>query len=126
MNRFLMIEEELKTYHKGKVAGAQSYFSRAHKTVSTKTWGDYFKDCMDGLGLPVPTSLFTSATAVLATIKAIHDAIAVYGTGVTVAELVGAGLLADALRVAGALAASFYAGALAGCVATATAEYALN
>ena len=84
-----------------------------------------FSDCMGNLGLPVPTSLFSTAAAAIATIKAIQAAVAAYGTEVTIAELIGAGVLSDALVVAGALTASFYVGACIGCVIAAGIDWAL-
>jgi hypothetical protein len=87
-------------------------------------FGKSFSDCMGDLGLPVPTSLFGTATAAIATIKAIQAAVAAYGTDVTIAELIGAGFLSDALAVAGALTASAYVGACIGCVITAGIDWA--
>lgn len=84
--------------------------------MSEEGFSSSFSDCMGNLGLPVPTSLFSSAAAAIATIKAIQAAVAAYGTEVTIAELIGAGVLSDALAVAGALTASFYVGACVGCV----------
>ena len=75
--------------------------------------------CMSDMGLPAPESLFGTFTTAVATIAAIYKGIETYGTAVTIAELIGAGVLADALIVAGALSASFYAGACVGCLATA-------
>ncbi len=83
-----------------------------------------FSDCMGNLGLPVPTSLFSTAATAIATIKAIQAAVAAYGTEVTIAELIGAGVLADGLAVAGALTASFYVGACIGCVIAAGIDWA--
>jgi hypothetical protein len=79
---------------------------------------------MGNLGLPVPTSLFSTAAAAIATIKAIEAAVATYGTEITIAELIGAGVLSDALAVAGALTASFYVGACIGCVIAAGIDWA--
>ncbi|MBI4790238.1 MAG: hypothetical protein HY782_24655 [Chloroflexi bacterium] len=75
--------------------------------------------CMSDMGLPAPESLFGTFTTAVATIAAIYKGVETYGTAVTIAELIGAGVLADALIVAGALSASFYAGACVGCLATA-------
>jgi hypothetical protein len=87
----------------------------------SKSWSDYFKDSMDSLGLPVPTSLYGDAVAALAAVKAIQGAIAI-GGDVTIGELIGAGLLAEELAVAGAVLASFYVGALIGAAIYATAS----
>ena len=85
-----------------------------------KTWFEYFKEAMDGVGMPVPTSLFADATTALNTIKSIQSAIAV-GGDVTIAELIGAGTLPEVLTVAGGVLASFYVGACIGAVISASA-----
>ncbi len=87
----------------------------------SKGWSDYFKDSMDSLGLPVPSSLYADATTAFATIKAIQGAIAV-GGDVTIAELIGAGTLSEGLAVAGGVLASFYVGALIGATIYASAS----
>jgi hypothetical protein len=74
---------------------------------------------MSSLGLPVPQSLFADATTAVATIKSIQGAIAI-GGDVTIAELIGAGTLSEALAVAAGVTASFYVGALIGAAAYAT------
>lgn len=85
-------------------------------------FGAEFTSCMETLGLPVPPSLFTSVTTVTAMITAINAAVAKFGASVTVAELIGAGLLSEKLLVVGSLTASFYVGALTGCLARATGQ----
>jgi hypothetical protein len=90
--------------------------------TSTKSFGDHFADCMGTMGVPAPTSLFTSATAVTATIAAIEKAVTTFGTEVTIGELIGAGLLSEVLLAAGAVTASAYAGICAGCLMTASLE----
>lgn len=78
-----------------------------------------FQRCMGAQGLPVPQSLFGTVSAALATVSAIYKGVKTYGSSVTIAELVGAGVLADALVVAGSLLASYYAGAMVGCLISA-------
>jgi hypothetical protein len=78
-----------------------------------KSFGDYFEESMNSMGLPTPTGLFGSATTAVATIKSIQGAIAV-GGDVTIAELIGAGTLSEGLAVAGGVLASFYVGACIG------------
>lgn len=85
----------------------------------SKTWFEYFEESMSSLGLPVPQSLFADATTAVATIKSIQGAIAV-GGDVTIAELIGAGTLSEALAVAAGVTASFYVGACIGAAAYAT------
>jgi hypothetical protein len=91
--------------------------------MADKTFVQHFTECMGDLGLPAPGSLFTSATTVTAMVAAIEKAVATYGTEVTIGELVGAGLLSDALLVVGALSASYYAGASLGCLGTAGVDW---
>ncbi len=78
-----------------------------------------FHGCMTDMGVPAPDSLFSTFTTAVATIRAIQQAVSTYGTEVTIAELVGAGVLSDALLVAGALSASAYVGVCVGCLASA-------
>jgi hypothetical protein len=80
-------------------------------------FGYYFSNCMAKLGLPAPTSFFTSSTAAVATVAAIEKAVTTFGTEVTIGELVGAGLLSEVLLAAGACTASAYAGACTSCAA---------
>jgi hypothetical protein len=89
---------------------------------SERGFGDAFTDCMESMGLPAPNSLFGTLTQATATIGAISAVVAKFGTSVTIAELVGAGLLSEVLLVVGGVTASFYAGACAGCLAAATGE----
>ncbi|NOZ70117.1 MAG: DUF4157 domain-containing protein [Deferribacteres bacterium] len=88
-----------------------------------KGFFDYFKSCMDSLGLPTPSSLFSTITTATATISAINAAVTKFGTSVTIGELIGAGVLSEKLIAVGGLTASFYLGACIGCLATATGEY---
>jgi hypothetical protein len=82
----------------------------------SKTWSDYFKENMDSLGMPVPSSLYTSVTAALATIKALQAAYAAAAaTEVTIADiLAGTAVveLSEVIAVAGGIAASVYIAAL--------------
>ncbi|GAB3428221.1 hypothetical protein NX773_06080 [Massilia solisilvae] len=84
--------------------------------------GDFqsrFQSCLKSKGMPVPDSAFSTMQMALATITALSNAVKQYGTAVTVAELVGAGVLSDFLAVAGALTAAVYLGACIGCAASA-------
>jgi hypothetical protein len=87
--------------------------------IQCKGFGDYFQDCMKSMGLPAPTSLFSSYTTAVATIASITAAVSKFGTSVTIAELVGACILSEYLLAAGAVGASFYAGACVGCLSSA-------
>lgn len=73
-----------------------------------------FKENMDALGLPVPASLFSTQQQALTTIGAIATAVKTFGSRVTIGELIGAGVLSDALVYAGSLYASWYVGAAIG------------
>ena len=80
----------------------------------------YFNENMQSLGLPTPTSLFSTLASSIATASAITGAVEKFGTRVTIGELIGAGILTEKLAVAGALTASFYVGAVIGSIAVAT------
>ncbi len=83
---------------------------------------DYFKDNMDGLGLPAPAELFGQVTTTLATIGTLNALVEKFGLRVTVRELLVAGVRAEKLMVVGAMSASFYTGAVIGSLAVATAR----
>ena len=86
-----------------------------------KTFYAYFKENMEGLGLPAPESLFSTVAAAVGTISAMVAVLEKYGENVTVAELVGTGSAAsEYLLVVGACSAAFYVGACIGSLAVAT------
>ncbi|WP_083930208.1 calcium-binding protein [Methylovulum miyakonense] len=80
----------------------------------------YFNENMTALGLPVPPSLYTSLVAALATTGPLIALVEKYGTTVTVGELIHAGLLSEIHAGLGAVAVSYYAGAVIGSAAVAT------
>lgn len=102
----------------------------------SKGFYDDFNDNMAELGLPAPRTLFGSLATATATISAMVRLVQVYGTKVTVAEMVGtlpgaavgagggavgvATAASEALLVIGALSGSFYVGACIGSLAVAT------
>ena len=99
-------------------------------------FGQCFKKRMEDLGLPAPTTLFSSVAAATATIGALTKAVSMYGTEVTISELVGATFvgtgaasiaagLGEVAVVAGALTASFYVGACVGSLIACTIDAAL-
>lgn len=90
-------------------------FENATLRADDTTFSERFKGCMSMQGLPVPSSLFDNIAAAAATINAIYSVVLTYGTSVTIAELVGAGVLSDALLVVGGLTAAYYLGACIGC-----------
>jgi len=83
------------------------------------TFYDYFKENMDGLGLPAPESLFSSLSTAVATASTLLTQIDKFGKTVTVGELIGAGTRLEQLAVIGACSAAFYVGAVIGSIAVA-------
>ncbi|AMO98116.1 hypothetical protein CAter282_0159 [Collimonas arenae] len=81
---------------------------------------DYFKENMEGLGLPAPASLFGSVQAAVANASVILSQIDKFGKTVTIGELIGAGTRLEGLGVIAACSASFYVGAVIGSIAVAT------
>lgn len=80
----------------------------------------YFKENMEGLGLPAPETLFNSLTAAVATATSILSQIDKFGKSVTIGELIGAGTRLERLGVIAACSAAFYVGAVIGSIAVAT------
>ncbi len=79
----------------------------------------YFKENMEGLGLPAPDTLFGNLTTAVGTASVILGAIDKFGKSVTIAEVIGAGTRLEGLSVIGSLSASYYAGAVVGSLAVA-------
>jgi hypothetical protein len=84
------------------------------------TFYDYLKENMDGLGLPVPQTLFGTVQAAVSNATVILSQIDKFGTSVTIGELIGAGTQLEGLGVIAACSAAFYVGALIGSIAIAT------
>lgn len=80
----------------------------------------YFKENMDGLGLPAPESLFGSLSTAVGTASTLLTQIDKFGKTVTVGELITAGTRLEKLAVVGACSAAFYVGAVIGSIAVAT------
>ena len=80
----------------------------------------YFKENMEGLGLPAPEGLFGSLSAAVGNAAAILSQIDKFGTNVTIREIIGAGTKLEGLGVIGGCAAAFYVGAVIGSVAVAS------
>jgi hypothetical protein len=87
-----------------------------------KDFATNFKNCMSTMGMPAPTELFGTYEKALASAALITVAVEKFGTAVTVAELVGAGLLSEVFLVIGACGAAAYLGVCGGCVITAAKE----
>ena len=97
------------------------------------TFSQAFKDNMNAMGLPVPTTIYATLATTLGTVGALAGGLAKVGASATVAELfltvpVAAGATASAAAVSeivaacGAVAASFYVGACIGSVLVAAYE----
>jgi len=79
----------------------------------------HFTDNMKALGLPVPTTLFDSFTSAIANAAIMLETLSTLGSKATVAELIGATTKLEGLKVAGALVASLYVGAVIGSIGVA-------
>lgn len=90
------------------------------------TFYAYFKENMDGLGLPCPESLFGTVAATVTSATAILKVIDTFGRSVTIADVIGAGTKLEALGVIGACSAAYYVGAVIGSLAIATQRKAMN
>jgi len=80
----------------------------------------YFKQNMDGLGLPAPESLFGSVQTAVGNLTVILANIDKFGKTVTVGEVIGATTKLERLGAVATLSASFYVGACIGSLAVAT------
>jgi hypothetical protein len=101
--------------------------------MGEKTFSQAFKENMDSLGLPVPSSIFGTLSTTLATVGALAGAVAKVGAGATVAEIfltfpvagtstAAAAATGEVVAVCGSVAASFYVGACIGSVLVAAYE----
>ena len=93
-------------------------------SCNQRSFYSYFKENMDGLGLPAPENLFGTISSATATAATILSQIDKFGKAVTVGEIIGATTTLEKLGVIGALSASFYVGAVIGSLAIATGRYA--
>nr|WP_314576092.1 hypothetical protein [uncultured Pseudomonas sp.] len=80
----------------------------------------YFKENMEGMGLPAPETLFGSVTSAVGTATALLSQIEKFGKHVTIGELARAGTRLEMLSMTGACSAAFYLGAVIGSIAVAT------
>lgn len=88
----------------------------------------HFEENMKALGLPAPTTIYTSSVAIIAAVKSMSDIIGTYGRSASLTQLAmratwGFALSGVVSRVAGivlALRASYYVGACIGSAAVAT------
>ena len=79
----------------------------------------YFKENMEGLGLPAPETLYGNLQFALANATAMAKYVDQFGTRVTVKEMMKAGTRLEQLATAGAVSAAFYVGAVIGSIAVA-------
>jgi len=79
----------------------------------------YFEENMKDLGLPVPSSLFDTYQAAIATASTLVGTLATLGKGATMAELIGATVGLEKLMVAASIGAAAYTGAVIGSIAVA-------
>lgn len=84
------------------------------------TFYDYFKENMEGLGLPAPESLFGTLSVAVATASTLLTQIDKFGKAVTIGELIGAGTRLEQIAIIGACSAAFYVGAVIDSIAVAT------
>lgn len=91
--------------------------------MSHRTWFSYWRENMQGLGIPIPNTWHGSEASVLALAGALASAVEKYGPRVTVAELVGAGVVSEQVAFLGSLTAAGVAGAAIGSAAVATGRY---
>lgn len=80
----------------------------------------YFRENMEGLGLPASETLFGTFQAAVANTTVILSQIDKFGKAVTIGELIGAGTRLEGLGVAAACSAAFYVGAVIGSLAAAS------
>lgn len=90
---------------------------------SNRTWTKYFVENMEATGAPAPTTVWTSATTILATAQTILNAADTYGSRVTLREVVSATSNLEKLKITGAIMASAYAGVMISSAAVATGRY---
>ena len=88
--------------------------------MTCSSFGQYFNQNLEAIGLPPLDNAYTSAAAVYADAAAIEALVAKYGTRVTVYEMVKAGILGERLLPIGAILVSFAAGYMIGSALVAT------
>jgi len=80
----------------------------------------YFKENMQALGLPFPSTFFDSYNAAIAHAIIMLETLKTLGKGATVAELIGATTGLEKLKVAATFGATAYVGAVIGSIAVAS------
>lgn len=90
------------------------------KCYNSGDFGKYFKENMDALGVPTPTSVFDTYNSAVANASLMSGAVYKFGARATVAELVGATVVSEKLLLAGAFGAVIYTGVAIGSLAVAS------
>ena len=80
----------------------------------------YFNENMQDLGLPVPSTLFDNVNMAIAYATTMAETLATLGKGATMGELIGATTGLEKLKVAAAIGAAGYVGAMIGSIAVAS------
>lgn len=88
-----------------------------------QSWFSYFKENMDDMGLPVPTSWYGTQVAVTGSISSLVAVQSRFGARVTIGDLAGAGAATDGLVVIAGMSAAWYLGGAIGSSAVATGRH---
>jgi len=80
----------------------------------------YFNENMQDLGLPAPSTLFDTYQTAIGTALLLGETLSKLGKGATMGELVGATFGLEKLKIAAALGAAGYTGAVIGSIAVAS------
>ena len=96
-------------------------------TNQSMSFYDYFKESMDSLGLPAPTSLFNTLQTATANISAMLATITKLGKSATIVEVIGTAtgktLALDVIAALAGVTAAFYVGACVGALAYASGQF---
>ncbi len=88
--------------------------------INSVSFKIYFKENMDGLGLPVPSTLFDSFNTAIGTAAVISDAVSLQGTHITLGQVAATTSKMVALRIIAGMSASYYVGGIIGSIAVAS------
>lgn len=87
---------------------------------SSGDFAKYFHENMEGLNLPVPSTLFDNVNAAIANAALILETLNSLGKGATIGEVINATTGLEKLKIAASLGAAFYIGAVIGSIAVAS------
>lgn len=88
--------------------------------LQTKSFGAYYVENMEALGLPVFAKARDNGAAIYGHVVAMAGTIKAIGKGATLSELLGATFFSEKLAIGAGFYASFYVGAAIGSLAVAT------